>query len=123
MTDGKRIVTADEIVMILERVVEREGVNTRRQCKYVVDDTPHCIAACAYVELGVSVATLKMFEHKTVWFIGAYIPGGPELDAQAVKALDSAQFAQDSNRTWGEALESARSYLRDGVSERWPAVV
>lgn len=104
-----RTVDVPEILAVLERLVEREGADTQRQRIYVKDGVPLCIAACAYVELGVSVNTVAQFENKTVQFIGTRFLDGITLTVKAVDVLDAAQYTQDRGYDWGNALAAAKA--------------
>jgi len=113
--DEVHVITVPEVMELLELVVEREGEDIKRECRYVVDGKAHCIAACVLAEAGMPVDAFAEFEGKSVFYMGTRVLGGFTLTQNAAEILDVAQYAQDENKTWGDALEAARK-MHDQVT-------
>ena len=107
-----RTVDVPEILAVLERLVERKGAGTERWRRYVENGAPVCIAACAYVELGVGVDTVAQFENKTVQFIGTRSLDWIALTDNAVNVLNAAQYTQDRGLNWGSSLAAAKAMAK-----------
>jgi hypothetical protein len=106
-----------------EKWIQFPGMKTP-QCRYVRDDgstlAPVCIAAQVLYRLGISMAELGRCEGKAIHHIG--FPRSAQIDLRgihpdALYVLREAQLAQDNNRTWGEALAVAQSYV--AAELRW----
>jgi hypothetical protein len=102
------VITPPEVMELLTRVVEREGADVKRECKYVVDGKAHCIAACVLVEAGMPLDVFAEFEGKSVFYMGTRVLAGFTLTQDTAEILDAAQYEQDNNKTWGAALVAAR---------------
>lgn len=102
-------------------VVLDDGVGT--QCVYVLDGAPSCLVGQFLANLGVPVERLEVADMGSY---GAGLPAGVLLenlrdeevitytDDHVCSALSEAQYAQDSGRTWGAALEEAKRIVERG---------
>lgn len=110
MTDVQTI-DKNRMLELLELVVNREGADTKAECKYVMNDAPQCIGAHVLTELGVTLDELRAREDKSVHvFRGILSSRNVSVDEDVLDVLYCAQLRQDSGHTWGDALESARAF-------------
>ena len=112
----KRLVTLNEVLELLDRVVKREGSNTMRTCRYVAGPYGHirpwCIAGCVLAELGISVEVLTQMPNVSVASLFGNYPGSAwdvlEFTPGALDVLAVAQGRQDCGLSWVTALEVAQ---------------
>jgi hypothetical protein len=102
--------TRDEFTAAIKAAVDERGrdfvypnewKDTDNSCVYSLEDgTPACIIGAALDKLGVKVGC---YEQK----LGAYqlFKGMGVKDADLLDAVEDAQLMQDSEATWGEALD------------------
>jgi len=102
-------ISVERVLEVLELVVAREGADTKRECRYVVDDAPQCIGGTVLFELGVPLPELVAMEHRSVYAWTDKAGLAVNLSMYAGRVLRCAQIAQDNELTWGEALERARA--------------
>lgn len=112
VTEEKITVDTDRVLELLELVVNREGPDTIREGRYVRNGEPFCIAACVLNKLGVSRVTLAWEEGRSVHRF-RHLVNGVLFTNDAMDALRAAQIHQDNGGTWGEALECARSVVKE----------
>ena len=112
------------------------------QCNYVRDGKPDCIVGVALVDAGVPIPVLQRAEKTAASHVcEKSFEGGPEcgvanctstgidslwfrdflraeaglaLTDEAMYVLSAAQMWQDSHRTWGEAVQAARTTAETG---------
>jgi hypothetical protein len=104
-------ISVERVLEVLEQVVAREGADTRRECKYVVDDAPHCVGGTVLFELGVPLTELKEMEGRSVYAWTDKTGHAVNLSTSAGHVLRRAQIAQDDGLTWGDALVHARAFV------------
>lgn len=98
----------------LVAAVDREGGDTRRGCRYVINGRPFCIDGCAFFELGIDIDALKKMDEKnssvsTLWHAGNGRIAHLQFTYAAMMVLQRAQMEQDSGYEWQTALNRARS--------------
>lgn len=115
------IIDKPKAIELLERAVAEKGADYvdpgsqfgRGGCRYVRDDACGCIVGHAYFYAGATIDELKEMDAN---------PDDPGVDSlawaeelpietadEAVRAFSVAQVAQDRGKTWGEALEAAKT--------------
>lgn len=128
MSDAK--IDTPELLTILRDIVAEQGADTTSECVYRDSATgePHCIAAQAIFKIGGHDALDELVEDE---IIGVLVELGDEftvqekesrnqdfsltlMTPQALKTLRVAQFVQDSQGEWGEALKLAEHYAETG---------
>lgn len=102
------MVDATMMLDALNDVVRERGRDTKRQCLYVVNDAPYCIAACVLAKFGVTVEQLKKFGSSRIRLVNPSLLLPVALTREATDILESAQFSQDAGQNWGVALTSAK---------------
>jgi hypothetical protein len=125
-----RIDTQDALDL-LEAQVAKRGADYRYQdefgddCQYFVDGRPGCIIGGIFADLGLTEDRLirKVFVDGDPSVANESFVMNLDLDLMgldvspyAVNVLQQAQWSQDSDDTWGQALEHARQYASGGVS-------
>lgn len=73
-------------------------------------DAPGCLIGRVLHELGVPLASLSSYEGTGAYSVAALvldITGQPDEIAGTIRALATAQDAQDNGATWGDALAEA----------------
>lgn len=115
-------ITTTRALELLTMLVEREGRDTVKPCRYVEYDggtcIPLCLIGCLFVELGVPAERMAGFGSQTVWLLWdeGKLDKLVDLSPNAASVLQHAQQAQDSRHSWGRALAAARRrawYLGD----------
>ena len=113
-------ITYESALAALRKQVELKGadyVYPYDECFYQSKGEPLCIVGCALVDLGVSVVTLiKLDDDGAPLAIDGdralkkLTEEGISLDPQALTLFMIAQQAQDTQDSWGRAVERAIDY-------------
>lgn len=88
-------------------VYQKIWVNGDFKCRYAVNERPSCLVGQALFRAGATVETLELFDRMDLPAKNMANMEG-HVTARAARVFSAAQEAQDSGKTWGVALESAR---------------
>lgn len=85
------------------RKAAAEQPDAQRECKYVLDGTPHCIVGVALHNLGVPLDFLNTLVDAAVVL--------RLLDVPSTPWVERVQFETDLGATWKEAIDLADAVL------------
>ena len=99
-------------------VYEKLDYASGLECRYAHRGAPSCLVGEVLFEAGITLAALVRFDRDEIGNPSALVDTDSlDIPFATAFALDRAQQAQDTGKTWGAALQAARDYVADNRTE------